>query len=298
MIAKQTEMSHARAKGFDMLPAQDALTILAQAQAAAANTVQQAIPEIAQAAELAAATLVGGGRLIYVAAGSSGLMALADALELPGTYGIARDRILIFLAGGVAGLIAMEGAPEDDVEVIRGELAAARLGPRDCVIALTASGATPYPIAALEVARAASARTIALSNNPGVPIFELADIAIYLPTPAEVIAGSTRMGAATAQKIALNMMSTMMAVHLGHIHDGFMVGLIADNMKLRGRAKRIVMAIADVDDEAAAAALEVANGSVKTAVLLASGASTVSEAEALLGQHNGTLRPALKALAR
>lgn len=298
MIAKQTEMSHARAKGFDMLPAQDALTILAQAQAAAANTVQEAIPEIAQAAELAAATLVGGGRLIYVAAGSSGLMALADALELPGTYGIARDRILIFLAGGVAGLIAMEGAPEDDVEVIRGELAAARLGPKDCVIALTASGATPYPIAALEVARAAGARTIALSNNPGVPIFELADIAIYLPTPAEVIAGSTRMGAATAQKIALNMMSTMMAVHLGHIHDGFMVGLIADNMKLRRRAKRIVMAIAGVDDEAAAAAFDVANGSVKTAVLLAAGAGTVSEAEALLGQHNGTLRPALKALAR
>src|SRR5690606_12947109 len=113
-----------------------------------------------------------------------------------------------------------------------------------------------------EAARAAGARTIGLSNNRGAPLFERVDVAICLPTPPEVIAGSTRMGAGTAQKIALNMLSTMMAVQLGHVHDGYMVNLIADNMKLLKRAKQIVMSIAGVDDSAATAALEQADGAV------------------------------------
>src|SRR5690606_33398440 len=225
------------------LPPRDALAILAAAQAEAAGAVQQAVPAIAAAAQLAADCLRGGGRLVYVAAGSSGLMALADALELPGTYGLGRERIKVLLAGGVAALTAMEGGPEDDAGAARAEIAAAGVGPGDCVIALTASGYTPYPMSAVDAARAAGASTIGISNNHGAALFERVDVAICLPTPAEVIAGSTRMGAGTAQKIALNMLSTMMAVHLGHVHDGFMVNLIADNSKLRGRAKRIVMAV-------------------------------------------------------
>ncbi|WP_332686709.1 N-acetylmuramic acid 6-phosphate etherase, partial [Devosia sp.] len=252
MSSTQTEMVHASASGFDMRPPQEALAILAAAQVEAAEAVQEAVPAIAEAAELAAECLKGGGRLIYAAAGSSGLMALADALELPGTYGIARDRIKMLLAGGIAGLTNMEGGPEDDAESARAEIAAAGLGPGDCVIALTASGYTPYPMAAVEAARAAGAKTIGMSNNRGAPIFAKVDVAICLSTPPEVIAGSTRMGAGTAQKIALNMLSTMMAIHLGHVHDGFMVNLIADNLKLRGRAKRIVMAVSGVGEDAAA----------------------------------------------
>ena len=296
MSKTQTEMTHGSAKGFDTLPPQEALTILAIAQAEAAKAAQVAVPEIAIAAKLAAACLAGGGRLIYAAAGSSGLMALADALELPGTYGIARDRIKVLLAGGMAGLVAMEGGPEDDTDAARADIAAIEVGPGDCVIALTASGATPYPIAIVDVARAAGASTIGICNNRGATLFEHVDVAICLPTPPEVIAGSTRMGAGTAQKIALNMLSTMMAIHLGHVHDGFMVSLIADNMKLRGRAKGIVMAISGVDEAAAASALDAAKGSVKTAIVLAAGASDVAGAEQLLAANDGRLRPVLAAL--
>ena len=297
MTAPQTEMIHAAAPGFDQLPMTDALTILAQAQVEAAQAVQSAVPQIAQAAQLAAETISGGGRLIYAAAGSSGLMALADALELPGTYGLARDRVIVLLAGGVAALTDMAGAPEDDTDGIRFELATLGVGPKDCVIALTASGATPYPLAAVEAARAAGGRTIGLANNAGAPLFDLVDIAICLPTPPEVIAGSTRMGAGTAQKIALNMLSTMMAVQLGHVHDGYMVNLIADNIKLRGRAQRIVSAITGASLELATTSLERAGGQVKPAVLLAAGAGNLADAQALLATHHGILRPALAALA-
>lgn len=298
MTTTLTEMSHASAKGFDTLPPLEALAILAQGQVAAARAVQEAVPDIAEAAQLAADCLAGGGRLIYAAAGSSGLMALADALELPGTYGIARDRIKVLLAGGAAALTEMEGGPEDDGDAARAAVRDTKVGPGDCLIAVTASGHTPYPLAAAEAARAAGASTIGISNNRDVALFELVDVAVCLPTPPEVIAGSTRMGAGTAQKIALNMLSTMMAMHLGHVHDGFMVNLVADNAKLRGRARRIVMAVSAVDEDKAAVALERAGGAVKLAVLLAAGAIEVSQAQELLTRYHGRLRPALEALAR
>jgi N-acetylmuramic acid 6-phosphate etherase len=298
MSATQTEMSHASADGFDLKPPAEALAILAAAQAEAALTVQEAVPAIASGAALAARCLQSGGRLIYAAAGSSGLMAMADALELPGTYGIARDRIAVLLAGGAAALSNMEGAPEDDAEAARADVAAAGLGAGDCVIALSASGYTPYPMTVVEAAREAGASTIGISNNRGAALFERVDVAICLLTPPEVIAGSTRMGAGTAQKIALNMLSTMMAVHLGHVHDGFMVNLVADNLKLRGRAKRIVMAVSRVGEDAAAAALEQAGGAVKTAIILAAGADSAADAERRLAESGGHLRPVLTALGR
>lgn len=298
MTAKQTEMIHAEAKGFDMRPPQDALMILAVAQATAAAAVQRAVPEIAAAAELAARCLAEGGRLIYAAAGSSGLMALADALELPGTYGIAPDRVKVLFAGGMADMTRMPGGPEDDADAARHDVAEASVGAGDCLIALTASGSTPYPLAAAEAARAAGASTIGLANNAGVPLFDLVDVAICLPTPPEVIAGSTRMGAGTAQKIALNMLSTMMAVHMGHVHDGFMVNLVADNIKLQGRARRIVMAVSEVAEDVAAAALTEADGAVKAAILVAAGATGKAGALKLLADNQNRLRPALKALGR
>lgn len=298
MSATQTEMTHASAAGFDTRPPHEALAILAAAQAEAARAAGDAVPEIAEAAQMAAECLRRGGRLIYAAAGSSGLMALADALELPGTYGLARDRVKVLLAGGIAALTEMAGGPEDDADAARAEIAAAAVGPDDCVIALTASGYTPYPVAAVEAARMAGAKTVGISNNRGALIFDKVDVAICLATPPEVIAGSTRMGAGTAQKIALNMLSTMMAVHLGHVHDGFMVNLVADNIKLRGRACRIVMAVSDVPEAQAAAALEQANGAVKTAILLAAGADGVEGARQLLAENENRLRPALRALGR
>ena len=296
MTIYKTESSHAQAAEFDLRPPQEALLILASAQAEAAAVVQAAIPQIAQAAQIAADTITRGGRLIYAAAGSSGLMALADALELPGTYGIERNRVKILFAGGVAALSEMVGGPEDDGEAARDAVMALHPGPEDCLIALTASGSTPYPVTALETAKAAGARTIGMANNPDVPVLRLAEVPILLPTPAEVVAGSTRMGAGTAQKIALNMISTMMAVHLGHVYDGYMVNVVADNLKLRVRARGIVVAITSVADTVAAEALEHAGGAVKPAILIAAGAQSMDGAQALLLRHGGHLRPALQEL--
>ena len=296
MPKPQTEMRNALGAGLDLLPGNEALTILARAQVAAAEAVEAAVPQIAQGAQLMARTISAGGRLIYMAAGSSALMAMADALEMPGTYGIAREQIAILPAGGMSELQVLLGGPEDDADEARTSLAGIAVKAGDCVIALTASGSTPYAIAAAQAARAAGASTIGLANNAGAALFDTVDVAICLATPPEVVAGSTRMGAGTAQKIALNMLSTMMAMELGHVHDGFMVNVVADNIKLRERAKRIVMAVSGVDAATAAQAIEDANGAVKLAIVLAAGARGAEAGEALLTQHGGMLRPALAEL--
>ena len=293
MADKQTEGRHAQAAGLDLKSDADILALLAAGQALAAACVDAAAPAIAAGAELAAQTMREGGRLVYAAAGSSGLMALADALELPGTFGIARERIVVLLAGGSEALVDMKGGPEDDGDAARRAVEALQLDGRDCLIALTASGHTPYPLAAVEAARSAGARTIGIANNEGAALFDGVDVGICLRTPPEVIAGSTRMGAGTAQKIALNMLSTLMAIRLGHVHDGFMVNVIADNEKLRGRARGIVEAIAGVDATTADAALRMSSGAVKPAILLAKGAATLAEAEQVLSRHKGQLRPSL-----
>ena len=296
MTQKRTEAVHEHAGGLDEQPPAAILGFLADAQVEAARTVRDAIPAIVDAATIVAATLSGGGRLAYAAAGSSGLMALADALELPGTYGIPRQRIVILFAGGAAALQDMAGAPEDDSDEAAREVADAGLGEGDCLIAVSASGSTPYAVGALEEAIRRGVRTIAMANNAGSPLLILAEAPVLLATPPEVIAGSTRMGAGTAQKIALNMLSTLAAIHLGHVHDGYMVNLHADNIKLRGRAARIVAAVAGCGEEAALAALEKTGGQVKPAILLAAGAADAQAAEKLLDRTGRRLRPALSEL--
>jgi N-acetylmuramic acid 6-phosphate etherase len=296
MTEPQTEQRHEASVGLDQRPSAEVLAILARGQVAAAQAVEAAIPAIATAANLAADTIRSGGRLIYAAAGSSGFMAMADALEIPGTFGIDRDQVVVLLAGGLESLGSFRGGPEDDADAAREAVTA--LGPtgRDCLIALTASGTTPYPIAAAQTAQAAGARTVGIANNAGAALFSHVDVAICLATPPEVIAGATRMGAGTAQKIALNMLSTQMAIALGHVHDGLMVNVVADNDKLRTRARGIVATIAGVEDDVAAAALATTKGAVKPAILIAAGAPDLAAAEALLGAHAGVLRPALAAL--
>ncbi|MEP9386812.1 N-acetylmuramic acid 6-phosphate etherase [Mesorhizobium sp. KR9-304] len=296
MAEKRTEALHEHAGGLDQQPPVIVLGFLADAQVAAAKTVRDSVGAIADAAAIMAETLASGGRLAYAAAGSSGLMALADALELPGTYGIPRDRIVVLFAGGAAALQDMAGAPEDDAAQAAREVTDAGLCKGDCLISVSASGSTPYAVGALEEAARLGAKTIAIANNAGSPLLELADVPILLATPPEVIAGSTRMGAGTAQKIALNMLSTLAAIHLGHVHDGYMVNLHADNAKLRGRAARIVSAISGCDEKAALAALEKTGGSVKPAVLIAAGADDARSAQELLDGTGRRLRPALSRL--
>jgi N-acetylmuramic acid 6-phosphate etherase len=289
-----TEARHGDAEGLDARPSHEILALLAQGQQAASNAVDAAIPAINEGATLAAQALRSGGKLVYVGAGSSGLMAMADALELPGTYGIPKKLITILLAGGVASLSDLAGSPEDDVEQARRDAAAIVEG--DCVLCVSASGSTPYVVAIAEEARKLGASVVAFANNPGAKLFSSADVSILLATPSEVIAGSTRMGAGTAQKIAFNMLSTLVGVKLGHVHDGHMVNLYPDNEKLRIRAARMVSEIASLTMDEATRHLEEADGSVKVAVLLARGAADAAAARDLLARSDETLRPALAEL--
>ncbi|RWA72810.1 MAG: N-acetylmuramic acid 6-phosphate etherase [Mesorhizobium sp.] len=296
MAETRTEALHQNAEGLDVQAPDAILSFLANAQIEAAKAVHGAIPAIAEAAELIARQLKSGGRLAYAAAGSSGLMAVADALELPGTFGIARDRIAILIAGGDEAFRTLAGGPEDDTEEAAAAVANADIGKGDCLIAISASGSTPYAVQAIGDARRRGAATIAIANNKGAPLFGEADIAILLETPPELIAGSTRMGAGTAQKIALNMLSTLAAIHLGHVHDGYMVNLTADNIKLRDRAVRMVAAITGRSRDDAARLLEESGGVVKTAILLAAGAANADAAEKILEGTGQKLRPALSAI--
>src|SRR5690242_1936857 len=181
MALRRTEEVHGKARGLDTQPPLAVLATLLEGQTEAARAVGEALPSIADASDLAARKLLAGGRLVYAAAGSSGLMALADALELPGTFGIPRARVVILLAGGAATLADLTGGAEDDEELAAGDIAAANVGPDDCVIAVSASGSTPYALAALKAAQDAGAATIAMANNSGAALFNAADVRIHLP---------------------------------------------------------------------------------------------------------------------
>jgi N-acetylmuramic acid 6-phosphate etherase len=296
MAARRTEAQHVHARGLQAEAPPTVLARLLDGQRAAAAAVEAALPALADAAAAAAEALGAGHRLAYAGAGSSGLMALADALELAGTFGIPADRTPVLFAGGAAALLRMTGAVEDDAGAAAAEVARAGLGAGDAVIAVSASGSTPYTVAVAEAARARGAAVIGVANAAGSRLLALAGFPVLLDTGPELVAGSTRMGAATAQKIALNMLSTLVGVRLGHVHDGFMVNVVADNRKLRERAAGIVAAVSGAGDAAARAALEAADGAVKPAVLLAAGARDRAGAEQLLAASGGHLGPALDAL--
>jgi N-acetylmuramic acid 6-phosphate etherase len=290
-----TEARHAHAVGLQNRPPDEALEILLAAQSEAVAQVRYAVPALAAAAEIAADVLHGEGRLAYAGAGSSGVMALSDAVELAGTFGLPPARTPVLFAGGAQSLLHMAGAVEDDAGAAAAEVVRLDLGGRDALIAVSASGATPYTVAAAEAARARGVAVIGVANVAGSPLLRAAQVAVLLDTGPEVVAGSTRMGAATAQKIALNMLSTLTALRLGHVHDGHMVNIVADNAKLRTRAARIVAEIADVGGPAAEAALAAAQGSVKAAILIAAGAEA-SDATRRLARLQGRLDLALATL--
>lgn len=293
LTAPATEIAEARYAGLDTWQDDAILMALLEGQKRALASVEAAIPDLARAARLAAGKLAAGGRLVYLGAGSPALISLGDALEIPQTYGVARDRIVLVFAGGQAITQNLTGADEDNADLARHDVAQAEIGPGDCVVAISASGSTPYTVAGLQAARAAGAGCVGIAGNRGAPLLGAAEVGVLLDAGPEVISGSTRMGAGTAQKAALNMLSTLIGVHLGHIYDGLMVNVNADNEKLRGRAARIVMRITGVEEGKALEALRLSDGAVKPAVLIAAGVNNLAEAGALLGRTKGNLRTAL-----
>lgn len=294
-MLRLSEQPHPAAKGLDLLPPEAAVGLFLDGHLAAIAAVKTALPALAKAAQMLAETLSGGHVVAYAGAGSSALMAVADGLELPGTFGVRPDQVRIHMAGGLPGAqgAGMPGHTEDDETEARA--AAKGLGAGDLAIVLAASGATPYALAFRDAARAQSARVIAVANSADAPLFDNTDLTILLPTPPEVIAGSTRLGAGTAQKVALNVISSQAGVLMGHVHDGLMVNLRPDNIKLRERAGRIVASISGCAAEAAETALHQTDYAVKPAILMTLGA-TRTEADDLLAAHKGVLRTAMLAL--
>ncbi len=295
MGRRATEAVHPDSAGLHAAPAAAVLTRLLDAQIAAVGSIRPALPALEVAAEAAAAALQAGFRMGYAGAGSSGLMALADCLELAGTFGMTPARTPMLFAGGTAALLHMTGAVEDDPALALADLAKAEFGPGDVVICVSASGSTPYTVAVAQGARVAGARVVGIASVANSPLLAHADDPVLLNTGPEVIAGSTRMGAASAQKVALNMLSVLVGIRLGHIHDGYMVNLTADNAKLVERAAEIVMALSGQSREIAGAALLQAGGAVKPAVLIARGA-VPDQALATLKATGGHLALALAAM--
>jgi N-acetylmuramic acid 6-phosphate etherase len=288
-----TEEVSPRFEALDLWSASDVVDALLEGQLAAVAVVHGAAAAIARAVTAAAARLESGaGRLVYVGAGTSGRLAVQDGVELVPTYGWPETRLVYLVAGGEPALVrSIEGA-EDDAAGARAAVAGLGLGPADVVVAVAASGRTPYAVAAVEAARAAGALTIALANNDPSPLLAAAEAPIPLATGAEVVAGSTRLKAGTAQKAALGTLSTALMVALGRTHGNLMVDVAARNTKLDTRRITMVRRIANVDAAVAEAALLAADGHAKTAVLLACG-DDAATATNRLARHRGRLRAAL-----
>jgi N-acetylmuramic acid 6-phosphate etherase len=266
-----------------------------EGQLAAAAAVKDQVGSLARAAEEAARRLEDpSGRLIYAGAGTSGRLAVLDGVELEPTFGWSRERLIYAIAGGRDALSGSVENAEDDEESGQELIRSARLNENDVVIAVSASGTTPYTLAFVREARAAGALTIALSNNVGSPLLDAAAHPILLDTGGELLTGSTRMKAGTAQKIALNLLSTGIMLRLGRVYDNLMVDMRVSNRKLRARAIAIVAKISGANDRDSQSALDLAKSSIKLAVLIAMGLSR-DDAAQLLVTSRGNLRSAIGA---
>jgi N-acetylmuramic acid 6-phosphate etherase len=277
--------------GFDSWENTKILHTLLDGQRRAIDAVEQAIPAISKAADAISGRLAAGGRLIYAGAGTSIRVAVQDGTELPATFGLNEKQLAYLIAGGRAAMFETLANAEDDVS--QGTVDAQICSPRDAMIAIAASGRTPYTIAAAETARKNGSVVVAVVNNAASRLAAAADIEILLDSGPEVISGSTRMGAGTAQKAALNLLSTLVNTRLGAVHDGLMVNVEAGNQKLEARAAGIVSALTGAPSSDASLALAKTGGHVKLAVLLLSGVNDRAAAQQLLSHVGGNLRQAL-----
>jgi N-acetylmuramic acid 6-phosphate etherase len=291
MTLPSTESVHAASVGLDLLDTPALVELLVEEQRVAVAAVLAQTKEIASAVDEIAARLRTGGTLHYVGAGSSGRLAMLDAAEMPPTFGTPAEMVRAHIAGGAVALLrAVEGA-EDDADA--GATAAEEVRSNDALIGISASGGAAFVIGAIRVSRKRGAYTVALTSVVDSELVRTAHEAIVLDTGAEILTGSTRMKAGTAQKIALNAISTAVMVRLGKVYDNLMIDVVAGNKKLRARALRLVQKLAGVDDQRARELLDFANGRVKVAVVMQRQNVDAAQAQALLQRHNGSLRPLL-----
>jgi len=278
---------------LDLYPTDELVKVFVDDQAGAVQAVRAAGARIAAAVDAALPRMQAGGRLVYVGAGTSGRLGVLDSVELYPTFSWPHERAVALLAGGNGAMFAAVEGAEDDAGQGMADLAALGIGPHDVVLGIAASGSTPYVLGALRAARAAGALTLGLANNPHAPLLAAAEIGILLDTGAEVVSGSTRLKAGTAQKIALNTFSSALMVRLNKVYGNLMVDLKATNAKLVWRAIRLTSFATGADEDAARATLEACGFHVKTAIVALSKQTSVEQAQALLEAARGSVRQAL-----
>ncbi|MGH7052640.1 MAG: N-acetylmuramic acid 6-phosphate etherase [Stellaceae bacterium] len=291
---KETERPSPRYSGIDLWDPSDILEAMIEGQFAAVAAVQTARPAIERAALAIESRLRDGGRLAYAGAGTSGRLAVQDGAELMPTFSWPRERLILLIAGGQEALLhSVEGA-EDETEEAATLVRHHRIDARDALIAVAASGSTPFTLCCLREARRCGALTIGIANNHGTPLLVEADHPIALDTGAEPIAGSTRMKAGTAQRVALTLLSSLVMILSGRVYRGLMVDLQAVNEKLVRRSENILLHLSGCDRERVRQALVRAGGNLKLALLLLEGCG-LDEAREIL-DHTGGRLGAAKAL--
>ena len=290
-----TERIDCRYVDIDQWPTVSAVDAMLEGHMAAVAAIQSQSGAIAAAADAAAHRLGPSGRLIYAGAGTSGRIAVQDGAELCPTFNWPRSRLVFLMAGGMTALAESAEGAEDDAEEGERQVNANQIGPDDVVIAVAASGSTPFTLAAIRTARERGALTIGLSNNSGSQLEAQAEFNICVETGSEVIAGSTRMKAGTAQKAVLNTLSTAIMLRRGLVFKGMMVNFRISNEKLLARGHAMVRTLAGVHQIAAEHALEKAGRRVLPAVLIALGADR-SEADRLIAECHGNPRAAIMAM--
>ena len=290
---RRTEQRLPASRNLDRMPAPEIIRLMNREDRKVALVVERAIPAIARAVDAIVAAMRGGGRLIYVGAGSSGRMAVLDAAECEPTFGISRKQMMALIAGGRRAVTgAVEGAEDSAANGAR-DLRRLKLGRNDVVVGIAASGTTPYVLGAMKFARVRGATTIAVMSNRDVPLARQSKIAISLEVGPEVLTGSTRLKAGTAQKMVLNMLSTAVMVRVGHAYENLMIDALLTNEKLKGRAVRILMEASGTGVSAAEHALRAAGHSMRVALVMLKLGLRAGEARRKLKEAGGNLRASL-----
>jgi N-acetylmuramic acid 6-phosphate etherase len=289
----ETERASPRYSDIDLWEPGDILHALVESQMSAVAAVRAELAAIERAALAIETRLRGNGRLVYVGAGTSGRLAVQDGAELIPTFNWPSERLLLLMAGGKDALLrATEGA-EDETDAAKRAVQEHDIGAADAVIAVAASGTTPFTLACMREAKRCGALAVGIANNRSTPILEEADCPIWLDTGAEPIAGSTRMKAGTAQRVTLNLLSTLVMIRLGRVHKGLMVDMQAINAKLVERTASILHRLSGRSSKEVHDVLARAGGNIKIAMLLLQGC-TIDQAAALLDQSGGRLGTALQ----
>lgn len=290
-----TEGRNPASQNIDELSTEAMLRVINDEDKKVALAVEAIVPQIAAAVDAICAAFQAGGRLIYCGAGTSGRLGILDASECPPTFGTPREQVIGLIAGGHTAILQAVENAEDNREQGAQDLKDIHFSRHDVLVGIAASGRTPYVLGALAYANELGATTVALTCNPGSAMSQVAAIALTPVVGPEVITGSSRMKAGTAQKLVLNMLTTGSMIRSGKVYGNLMVDVEATNQKLVQRQVNIVMQATDCDDATASAALTACGGHCKTAILMVLADLAADEAKALLSQHQGFIRQALQA---